>query len=119
MTRANDPATKRKRLLHLLRSRTQADAPWTYAELATELCCAPRTVRRYREWLRDYGHLPPETILAAERTHLAAKFRYGPDMVTTSLSHAAPEGSPTPHSVAAGHGAGRASSPAAAPPSTR
>ena len=58
MTRANDPATKRERLLLLLRSRTQADAPWTEDELATELCCHTRTVRRYREWLREFGYLP-------------------------------------------------------------
>jgi hypothetical protein len=58
MTRANDPTNKRERLLHMLRSRTQADAPWTDVELADELCCTPRTVQRYREWLRARGHLP-------------------------------------------------------------
>jgi len=59
MARANDPATKRERLLQLLRSRTQADAPWTDEELAAELYTSERTVQRYREWLRDVGYLPP------------------------------------------------------------
>ena len=59
MTRANDPITKRDRLLDLLRSRTQADRRWTLEELADELCCTKRTVQRYLESLRDAGRLPP------------------------------------------------------------
>lgn len=81
MTRANDPATKRERLLQLLRSRTQADAPWSDAELATELCCHPRTVQRYREWLRDEGYLPAvATILSSNTTQVTAPLRYPTNM---------------------------------------
>lgn len=68
MSRLNDPATRRERLLELLRSRTQADAPWTDDELAAELFCSERTVRRYRDWLRDTGHLPPLQIGRSEDT---------------------------------------------------
>ncbi|MDA8348269.1 MAG: helix-turn-helix domain-containing protein [Pseudomonadota bacterium] len=57
--RANSPATKRERLLALLASRTQAEAPWRDEELAAELCCSARTVQRMRQWLRDFGKLPP------------------------------------------------------------
>ncbi len=61
--RANSPITRRDRLLALLRSRTQADTPWTDAELAVHLCCSERTVRRLRQWLRDCGEIgrPPAT----------------------------------------------------------
>lgn len=59
MSRLNDPATRRERLLELLRSRTQAEELWTDEALAVELYCSERTVRRLREWLRDDGKLPP------------------------------------------------------------
>lgn len=66
--RANSPATRRERLLDLLRSRTQADPPWRDEELADKFGCTPRSVRRYREWLRDEGKLPPLQIVRAEDT---------------------------------------------------
>ena len=57
--RANSPATRRKKLLALLRSRTQAEPIWRDEELADELCCTARSVQRMRRWLRDFGHLAP------------------------------------------------------------
>ena len=68
IARANSPATRRERLLELLRSRTQADPIWRDEELAEILCCTTRTVRRYRESLRDFGLLPPQNYVRTEDT---------------------------------------------------
>jgi hypothetical protein len=55
--RANSPATRREQLFRLLQSRTQAEPLWRDDELAAELCCCERTVKRLREWLMDTGRL--------------------------------------------------------------
>jgi MarR-like DNA-binding transcriptional regulator SgrR of sgrS sRNA len=56
--RTNVPATRRERLWDLLHSRTYTDPIWTLEELAVELCCSVRTVRRCLTWLQDEGRVP-------------------------------------------------------------
>jgi hypothetical protein len=63
--------TKREKLLWLLRSRTQAQAPWTLSELGERLYCTERTVQRHLEWLRDYGHLPDTKHVVWDDTYPA------------------------------------------------
>jgi predicted DNA-binding transcriptional regulator YafY len=66
--RVNSPLSRCERLLELLASRSQAEAPWTNRELAAELCCSERTVERSREWLRDTGRLPIKMAVDPPRT---------------------------------------------------